>query len=243
MAIPRSCARCSRRGRSSPSPTSTSSASIPRSRAPVSIVSRSSVRLTAVIRPNQPTTNFSAGIPCRRRTSAGSPSKSTRGSSSIPSRTTENLLSGATRSRTSSSRTSGLTAISRSEIRARAVSIARKRSAPAAPKYPRSTWPWNVWTMTGPPARQEGAHSPDRAGLRRVRVDDVRTNLADDAREAPRRERVAQRRQLARQPAQRNDVDARPAPRRTPSTPRRVRRRPRRAWSRIRGLRARGPGT
>ncbi len=53
----------------------------------------------------------------------------------------------------------------------------------------------------GPPARQEGAHSPDRAGLRRVRVDDVRTSLADDAREAPRRERVAYRRQLARQPA------------------------------------------
>ena len=49
---------------------------MPRSRTPASIVRRSSVRLTAVIRPNQPTTNFSGRIPWRRRTSTGSPSKS-----------------------------------------------------------------------------------------------------------------------------------------------------------------------
>ena len=92
---------------------------------------------------------MSCAIPCRRRTSAGSPSKETRGSSSIPRRTTENFLSGATPSATSSSRTSGLTAISRSVARARIVSIARKTSVPTRPKYPRRTWPWNVWTTTG----------------------------------------------------------------------------------------------
>ena len=49
------------------------------------------MRFTAVIRPNQPTTNRSAGIPRRRRTSVRSPSKRTRGSRSIPSRTTSNF--------------------------------------------------------------------------------------------------------------------------------------------------------
>ncbi len=133
-ASPRSCARCSSRSRSSPSPTRRRRASTPRSLTPASMVRRSSVRFTAVIRPNQPTTNFPAGIPSLRRTSTGSPSKRTRGSSSIPSRTTENFSRGATCSPTSSSRISGLTAINRSVKRARIVSIARNTSVPVVPK-------------------------------------------------------------------------------------------------------------
>ena len=104
-------------------------------------------------------------MPSRRRTSSGSPSNATRGSSSIPSRITENFDSGATPRPTSSSRTSGLTATSRSETRASAVSIARKTSVPSVPKYPRSTWPWNVCTTTGRRPASSAAARPTAPAL------------------------------------------------------------------------------
>ena len=76
----------------------------------------------------------------------GSPSRS---SSGIPSRITANFSRGATPSSTSSSRTSGLTAIRASETRASVRSTSRKKTVRVVPKYPLSTCPWNVCRTTG----------------------------------------------------------------------------------------------
>ena len=56
----------------------------------------------------------------------------------------------------------------------------------SAAKYSCSTWPWKVCTVTGTPVA--GRDPAERAGLRRVRVHDLRAPAADhaaDGREAP----------------------------------------------------------
>ena len=168
------------------------------------------MRLTAVIRPNQPTRNVSFGIPSRRRTSDGSPSNRTRGSRSIPSRITSNFDAGATPSPTSSSRTSGLTATSRSLMIARIRSIARNMREPTRAEVPAQDVSVERVDDDRPRSSREERREPsDRAGLRRVRVDDVRADVAQDPREPERRDEVVHRGQLAGEPGQADDLDAR----------------------------------
>ena len=173
--------------------------------------SMSSVRLTAVIRPNQPTTKRSSPIPIRLRTDLPSSSQRTRGSSSIPSRTTVNFSAGATPSRTSSSRTCGLTATRTSVARASAVSISRKTREPTAPKYPRRTWPWKVWTTIGRGGPESNAAVRPTAPAFAVCVCTIcgRTRrISRASRIAARRSRTG--RNLAGEPRDRHDLDPRP---------------------------------
>ena len=62
-AMPRSCASCSSRSRSGPSPTMQSTASTPRSRVARTISRTAPVSFTPVMRPTQPTTNASSRDP------------------------------------------------------------------------------------------------------------------------------------------------------------------------------------
>ena len=67
-------------------------------------------------------------------------------------------------------------AVVRRASRRSAITIAR---VVAGLKYPRSRWPWYVWTVAGTPtiARRDAAQHP---GLGLVRVHDVGPELADD---------------------------------------------------------------
>ena len=148
-------------------------------------------------------------MPWRRRTSTASPSNATRGSSSMPSRMTENFRSAATPSATSSSRTSGLTATSRSVARASTVSIPRKTSVPSgrSSRGGRDRGTCGRRRAGSEPGEQRRG-APDGAGLRRVGVDDVRPDCADELREPPGRDRVADGRELAREAGKPDDLDA-----------------------------------
>ena len=114
--------------RSGPSPTRQRTASTPSSRSSLQARRMSSVRLTAVMRPIQPTMKRSGATPISRRVRSRAPSTSpTRSSSSTPSRMTVNFSAGATPSPTRSSRTSGLTATSAVVVDASERSSIRKR--------------------------------------------------------------------------------------------------------------------
>ena len=170
-----------------------------------------SVRFTPVMRPVHPTRKRSSRTPITRRVSARASARSgTRLSSSIPRRMTVNFEAGATPSATSSSRTSGLTATSASVTRASIRSSIRKTTVQNRPKYPRSTWPWNVCTTIGGRARpaSSAADAADRARLRGVRVQDRRPVGSHHLGEADGREQVLHRRDLAVQVRDRHDLDA-----------------------------------
>ena len=93
------------------------------------------MRLTAVMRPIQPTVKRSSGMPIIRRARARvSGDASTRSSSSTPRRITVNFSRGATPSATRSSRTSGLTATSAVVVEARLRSSIRKKPELTGPK-------------------------------------------------------------------------------------------------------------
>ena len=119
-AMPSSCARCSTRSRSGPSPTRQSRASTPRSAQPREggeHVGHALDRRHAADPADDE--RVRRGCRSRRRSSAPSaPPRAIRRSRSMPSRMTENFSAGATPSSTRSSRTSGLTATSRVVARA-----------------------------------------------------------------------------------------------------------------------------
>ena len=93
------------------------------------------MRLTAVIRPIQPTVKRSSGMPIMRLARARvSGAALTRSSSSTPRRMTVNFSRGATSSATRSSRTSGLTATSAVVVDARLLSSMRKKPELTGPK-------------------------------------------------------------------------------------------------------------
>ena len=104
-----------------------------------------------------------------------------RSESSIPRRTTANLDAGATPTSTSSSRTSGLTATSASVL-AREVSLDRaERACPNGVELPLQHVAVERVDDDRRPcvAREACRESPDGAGLRGVRVEDVRPVAAD----------------------------------------------------------------
>ena len=217
-------------------------ASMPRSRVPVSIVSRSSVRLTAVIRPNHPTTNFSGGDPVPAPHLGGIAFEPDALLELDPEADHRELRSGATRRRDElvpHLRADGDEAV---EWRASVVSIARKTSVPPG-RSTREDWPWKVWTTTGAVPASSAAARPTAPAFAVWVCTTSGLTLRMIAREPPRGDRVANRRELARQ-ARGAARPRRPRSRpRTPSTPRRERRRRRRASSRSRARRARGRGT
>ena len=206
-------ARRSTVSRSGPSPTMQRTASTPRSRSRRTASSTSSVRLTPVMRPIQPTTKRSGAMPsCRRISSPGaSPSSApTRSWSSMPRRTTVNFSAGAMPSATRSSRTSGLTAISAVVLWASQRSSRRKRfDAQRAEVAAQDVAVEGVDDdRRRRVARDDGGEPADRARLGRVRVQDLRPQLADQRGDVVDGAEVAKRRDLPVQLGDRHDRDA-----------------------------------
>ncbi len=116
---------------------------------------------------------------------------------------------GATPSATSSSRTSGLTATSRSVPRHEdRLDRPEQERAPTA-EVPAKDMAVERVDDHGGPARagEERRCTADRSRLGRVRVDDVGAEPPDQVREPRGRERVPQRRELPREAGERDDLD------------------------------------
>ena len=237
--------RAARAGRCRPRPRRAAAARRCRGRGvPPASSRRSSVHLTAVILPNQPTTNASPGIPCRRRTSA---SVAVEGDARLELDTEADdreLRPG--RDPESDELVPHLGA-----HRDQAVADARERRLDRtkqhrarAPEVAAQDMPVEGVDDDGPlRAREHRRRAPDRARLRRVRVDDVRPDAPDELREPPGGD---ERRGTVTAPARARGAGRprrRRGRRRTPSTPRRARRRRRRASSRTRAPRGRARGT
>ena len=180
-------------------------------RAAGSSVRRTSwARLTAVIRPTQPTVNRSGGMPSEARSSSPCSAPCMRSESSMPRRTTANRDAGATPIATSSSRTSGLTATSASVVaRERAldqpVRLLLRRAEVALQRMAVERVDDDRRARR---AGEAGGDAPDRARLGGMRVEDMRALLSDQLDEPPDGADIAERRDLALQLRNRPHLDA-----------------------------------
>jgi hypothetical protein len=159
-------ARRASRSRSSPSPT-IAKCTPGRSRATRAAAWRNvSWSLTGTRRPTMPTTVASGGRSRAVREAAASGGAPTRESSSSPTGITRHCCGRPISRPRSSFRTDSDTATSALVHRASRRSADRKARATGGEKYPSSTWPWNVCTTTGVPARR-AAYRPSAPAFAR----------------------------------------------------------------------------